>query len=112
MILKKIAFVLCVLCLLLSSCNIENVGLEYKFYNKTEFTIKITLIEPYKTDANDERSKTSPFLVENMNVTKVYVQNNGIVHFQWTTDSAEDNSKVYCVTEGQKATFRNVKERI
>jgi hypothetical protein len=107
MTLKKTAFVFCVLCLGLCSCNIENFNLEYTFYNKSEFTIKITLTEPYKTGSNDEKNKISPFLVENMSVKKVFVQNNGIVHFQWTTDSAEDNSKVYCVIEGQKATFKD-----
>jgi len=107
MTLKKITFVFCILCLLLCSCNIENFNLEYTFNNKSSFTIQITLSEPYKFDANDERSKISPFLVEKMNVTKVYVQNNGIVNFQWATDSAENNSKVYCVTEGPKATFKN-----
>jgi len=109
---KKTAFVFCVFCLVLSSCNIENFALEYAFYNKSSFAVNITLTEPYKTDANDEKTKTSPFLVGSMNVTKVYVQNNGIVHFQWTTDSAEANSKVDCVTEGQKATFINIKEKI
>jgi len=103
---KKIAFVFCVLCLLLCSCNIENYNLVYIFNNRSSYTVKITLSEPYKTNT-EENKKTSPFIVESMGVVKVIIQNNGIVNFRWTTSSAEDNSKIYCVTEGQKATFKD-----
>jgi hypothetical protein len=108
MTLKKTAFVFCILCLALCSCSIENFELEYTFYNKSSFTIQITLSAPYKTSkGNEEKEETSPFPVYSSNVTKVYVKNNGIVDFQWTTSPAEANSKVYCVKEGSKATFRD-----
>jgi len=108
MIFKKTAFVFCVLCLVLYSCGIENFDLEYIFDNKSSFTIQITLAVPYKTSKeNEEKERTSPFSVYRSNVTKVYVKNNGIVNFQWATDSAEANSKIDCVTNGSKATFRD-----
>jgi hypothetical protein len=104
---KKNAFIFCVLCLVLSSCNIGNFNLEYTFDNKSSFIIQVTLSEPYKTDKDDEVNKTSTFSVYSSRVAKVYVQNNGIVDFQWTTSYVGDNPKVYCVTEGSKATFKN-----
>jgi len=108
MTLKKNAFVLCVLCLVLYSCGMGDIPLEYTFDNKSSFTIQITLAAPYKTSKeNEEKERTSPFSVYSFNVTKVYVQNNGIVNFQWAADSAKNNSKVYCVTDGQKAVFKN-----
>jgi hypothetical protein len=82
--------------------------LEYTFYNESSFTIEITLAAPYKTSkGNEEKERNDSFSVYKSNVAKVYVQNNGIVDFRWTTSSAEANSKVDCVTEGSKATFRD-----
>jgi len=106
--LKKTAFVLCVLCLVLFSCGMGDIPLEYTFDNKSSFTVQITLAEPYKTSKeNDEKERTSPFSVYSSRVEKVYVKNNGAVDFQWTTSFIGDNPKVYCVTEGPKATFKN-----
>jgi len=105
---KKTAFVFCVLCLILGSCGVGSMPLEYTFDNKSSYTIQITLSEPYRTSSDkEEKTTTSPFSVYSLNVTRVYVQNNGIVDFQWITNYAEDNPKVFCVTEGSKAVFRN-----
>jgi len=100
MTLKKTAFVFCVLCLVLCSCGIGNVPLEYTFDNKSTFTIQITLSEPYKTDKDDEVNKKSPFSVFSSDVEKVYVKNNGVVDFKWTTSYIRDNPKLYCITKG------------
>ncbi|WP_461255307.1 hypothetical protein [Treponema sp. R80B11-R83G3] len=107
MTIKKTAFVFCILCLVFCSCSLSNQTLEYTFDNKSSYTIRITLAEPYKTNKDDEENRTSPFSVYSLNVTNVYVQSNGSVDFQWTTNSAQDNPKVYCVTNGPKATFKN-----
>jgi len=108
MTLKKTAFVFCGLFLVLFSCRIEDFELEYTFDNKSSFTIQITLAAPYKiSKENEEKERTSPISVYSSRVEKVYVKSNGIVDFQWTTSYVEDNPKVYCVTEGPKAVFRD-----
>jgi len=109
MTLKKITFVFCVLCtIIIYSCDIGNVPLEYTFDNRSSFTIQITLTAPYKTsNESEEKERTSPFSVYSSRVEKVYVKSNGIVDFQWTTNNIGDNPKVYCVTEGPKAVFKD-----
>jgi hypothetical protein len=113
---KKFALVFCILCpVIVCSCTIGNTWLSYTFKNESSFTIQITLSEPYKYETSSETSSdtpsetfTSPFLVYISNVKKVSVLSDGNVYFQWTTtSSAIDNSKVYCVTNGSKATFKD-----
>jgi len=109
---KKIAFVICVLCQVLYSCDTGSYSLEYYFNNKSSYAIQITLFEPYKTDTEEKEKKTSPFWVYSSDEIKVYVHNNGIVDFQWTTNYPEANPKVYCETNGPKAVFRDIKEEL
>jgi len=111
MTIKKTALLFCVLCpLIICSCglNIEYQSLVYIFDNESSFAIQITLSESYRYKTDDtEEKRNFPFTVYSSNVTQVYVKGKEIVDFQWTTDSAEANSKVYCVTEGSKAVFKN-----
>jgi hypothetical protein len=106
--------------------KIENAYLTYTFDNKSSYAVQITLFKPYKTELHSETTTeidpetgietttktdpptyTTPFSVSNLDVKKVYVRSDGNVDFQWTTSYAEDNSKIYCETNGQKATFKN-----
>jgi len=102
---KKIAVILCVLCpLIICSCEMM---IEYTFINKSSYNVNITLSEPYKyEDSDDASSYTSSFSVYKGSQETVYVKKND-VDFKWTTDYAGDNSKVYCTTDGSKATFLN-----
>jgi len=132
---KKIALAFCIVYLvIICSCTIENTLLEYTFENKSSSTIQITLFDSYETEVSSEEeievqvevdgeiqtqtqtktktwtqtfSAATPFLIRRSEVKKVSICNNGIVDFQWTTNNAESNSKIYCETAGQKATFKN-----
>jgi len=108
MIFRKFAFVFCLLCpVIICSCGDVAMTIKYTFDNKSSFTVQITLSEPYKYDTSSEaESITSPFSVDGGSEESVYVKRND-VDFQWTTQSASDNSKIYCTTSGSKATFRN-----
>jgi len=113
MIFKKIVLTFCFLyAVIISSCSFGDgdVTLTYTFDNKSSYIIRIILFNPYKEDEASEVEYTSPFLVYGGNEKAVLVKRNN-VNFSWTTNYASDNPKVYCEVNGQKATFRNVKER-
>ena len=106
--LKKFVLVFCVLCAGFF-CSCDGVT-EYTFENNSYYTIHITLSEPYKNvNSTEEKSTTSPFTVYLREKKTVYIQRSD-VDFTWTTNSAGDNSKVYCEINGSKATFNNQRE--
>jgi len=105
MTIKKFTCVFCVLCAGFF-CSCDGVT-EYTFENKSSYTIHITLSEPYKNEnSTDLPYVNSSFMVYVNNKKTVYIQKSD-VDFTWTTNSAGDNSKVYCETNGSKATFKN-----
>jgi hypothetical protein len=110
---KRFALAFCIVCpIIISSCKIEDISLTYTFDNQSSFAVQITLSKPYKYKTSSEKSSetetfTSPFSVSSLDATKVSIQSDGNVNFQWTTDSGGDNAKISCVTNGQKATFKD-----
>jgi len=78
---------------------------EYTFINKSSYTIQITLSEPYKYEnSSNASSYNTSFSVYKDGKETVYVTKTD-VDFNWTTNYANDNPKVYCETSGSKATF-------
>lgn len=104
MLFKKFALVFYILYSVII-CSCDDMMVEYTFINKSSFTIQLTLSEPYKYENSKEANNiTSPFSVYTGRETTVYVQKRD-VDFHWTTINIGDNSKVYCTTNGSKATF-------
>jgi hypothetical protein len=108
MTLKKFALVFCILCpVIICSCGDDIMVIKYTFDNKSSFTVQITLSASYKYETSSEaESMTSPLSVYGGSEKSVYIQKNN-VDFQWTTDYAGNNPKVYCTISGSKATFRD-----
>ena len=114
MICKKIALVVCLLCtFVVFSCGEMEDNVRYTFDNRSDFILQITLSKPYKNEASSE-AYTSTGVLTLYPMTSYYYENkktvyvdNTNVNFQWNTNSASDNAKVYCTVNGSTATFRN-----
>jgi len=109
MMLKRLAFVFCIICLVIISSCVEN-PTSFRFKNDSSATVKITLSEPYGYTLTGEGTKkianprTDPFTVSGKSSEIVYVKASD-VDFTWTTTNISDYPKVNCKVNGSAAVF-------
>jgi len=110
-IMKSFAGVLCLLgiAVIFSACGDGSVNIPYIFENQSNYTVYITLSKEYSTKDSDGKltASGSNTITVNGNSNKEVEITSKSVDFSWTTSNESNNSSVFCVVSGNKATFKN-----
>jgi len=100
---------LLVVAAIFSACGPGSINVPYVFDNQSNYTIYITLSKEYYIRGSDDKlvpSGSKTFSVSGNTKSERQVYSNAI-EFSWTTYNESDNGFVYCIVDGNKATFKN-----